>query len=120
MANENLMKLNKAKYEVLYMDWGNPRCVYRLGEEPIESNPKERDLGALMCKKLDASHQACFCILEGQQYPGCVKRGMTSKARAVNVFLYSALVRPHLDYCIQVWGPQYRKDAKPDGAGPQR
>jgi len=41
---------------------------------------------------------------------GCIRRRVTSRLTKVILTLCSALVSPHLQYCIHFWSPQQKKD----------
>ncbi|RMC17404.1 hypothetical protein DUI87_05985 [Hirundo rustica rustica] len=102
------MKFNKTKCKVLHLQSGNPRHTYRLGREGAESSPVEKDLGVVADEESEMSHQHVLASQKASCIVGCIQRNVARKLKEEILPLYSALVRPLLECCIQLWCPHHK------------
>ena len=104
------MLFNFGKCKCLHIGPGNASMKYEMGGTNLSITVKEKDLGVTMNANMKVSEQCRIAASKGNQVLGMIRRNITYKDKSLIVPLYKAIVRPHLEYCIQAWSPYLRKD----------
>ena len=104
------MLLNFGKCKCIHIGHGNMDDEYTMGNAVLGRTTQEKDLGVTCSADMKVSEQCGIAASKGNQVLGLIRRTIMYKEKQLIVPLYIAIVRPHLEYCIQTWRPYRKKD----------
>ena len=87
---------------------------YTMRDTVLGTTVKEKDLGVTISADMKVSEQCGIAASKGNQILGLIRRNITYKGKKLIIPLYKAIVRPHLEYCIQAWRTPWLFSLKKD------
>ena len=106
------MEFNVDKCKVMHLGLNNPRRSYNMGDTSLQTSEEERDLGVLIDHQLDFGKHIRTIVGRANRVLGMIRVSFACMNKTMFLSLYTALVRPLLEYCVQVWSPYKKKYIK--------
>ena len=101
-----LLRFNPSKCKVMHLDFNNnPTLNYCLDGISIDTTEQEKDLGVTTHMSLKWNEHIKTSISKANRMICWVVRNLIVRDRSVMLSIYKCLIRPHLEYCVQMWNP---------------
>ena len=104
------MLFNFEKCKCIHIGHGNMDEENKIGDAVIGRTTQEKDFRVTFSADMKVSEQCGITASKGNQIIGLIRRTIMYNEKQLIVPLYKAIVRPHLEYCIQAWRPYRKKD----------
>ena len=109
-----LLRFNASKCKVMHMGKNEDNQEYKMGsngkEVVLGSVNVEKDLGVNFDCELKFNTHIDTQVKKANKLLGMIRRTYCHLDIKSLPLLYKALVRPHLEYCVVVWNPRWKKD----------
>ena len=103
---EWLLEFNHDKCKVVHTNVNdNPKNKYILDGKVMKESDHEKDLGVLTSDTLLWTDQITSCVSKTNQLICWITRNIINRDKNVMIPVYKTLIRPHLEYCVQLWNP---------------
>jgi hypothetical protein len=107
-----LMPFNIEKCKIMHLGKKNPKNIYKLNGKKLMSVEEEVDLGVTFNSDFTFGKQCEKVVSKANSTMKLILKTVTSRSAKVLIPLFNSLVRPKLEYCIQVWRPYLKQDIK--------
>ncbi|KAF2364393.1 Endonuclease/exonuclease/phosphatase [Trinorchestia longiramus] len=99
------MSFNIEKCSEMHVGANNRHFQQTMYNIPIETVQQQRDLGVIVTENLKHDKQVEKSVKNASRILGFIARNFEYKLMNMILPLYKALVRPHLEYAVQLWSP---------------
>ena len=105
--NTWLLYFNTAdqKCKVLHVGNNNPHNKYYLGDIELPEIEAEKDLGVLITSDWNFNKHINSIVNKANSTSAWILRNVISRSSNVLLKIYQSIIRPHLEYCVQLWSP---------------
>ena len=104
------IEFNVDKCKIMHLGKSNPRHTYTMNGTNLTVTTEERNLGVLIDDKLSFNSHIKGIVKKANSMLGLIKIGFECFDKVMFMNLYPVMVRPLLEYCVQVWSPYTCRD----------